>query len=83
MTGAAKEQRQTDTWTHTKGGWDDLGSSPEAQPLYFMELGREVRLLNTTEERSGVIADKQRGGVYGVELHQGDRLRSSKWDQSL
>ena len=74
LTGAAKKQRQTDIWTYRKDGWDDLGSRLEKPQLFRStasgeELGREVELLHTAEERGGVISDKQRGGVYGVELH--------------
>lgn len=41
---------------------------PEMQYVYYIELNREVVLLYT---------EKQRGRVYGIQLHQGDRFRKS------
>lgn len=45
----------------------------EAQHVSYIQLSRERALLRTAKEEGGVLPDKQRGGLCGIQLDQGDR----------
>lgn len=66
-------QRAGDRWSGLSGG---AAAVTRKLHVFIIELNRELELLLTTEPGGRTLhADKQMGGVYGIQLDRRDRCR--------